>query len=169
MKLLMMFCLLHTIIIILAAPAGSNTALRALITGSPVITTQGTFPDPSSTGSNCNVMSLSSKSGSTASVHVTPVGSVTNITAPTGTLLTAPTSNDESYDTCTFGTNMDEAYMIGIILAASFSGIALIIASVLICSVAICVKRIQTLDKQERQLLAQILPCLTSRAHLEYQ
>ncbi|KAG2357717.1 hypothetical protein BDR07DRAFT_1419512 [Suillus spraguei] len=129
MKLLMMFCLLHTVIITLAAPAGSSTALRASITGSPVITTQGTFPDPSSTGSNCNVMSVSSnvlESGSTASVHVTPVGSVTNM----------------SCKNCRYGKG---------------------------CADVKNSTELQTLDKQERRLLEQILPCFTSRTYLEHQ
>jgi hypothetical protein len=107
-----------------------------------------------------NVMSFSSnvlESGST------PAGSVTSsksallksscklhlrcsvMTAPTGTLLTAPTANSELFNTCAFKmSNIDEAslkvYMVGIILATSFATIALIIVSVLTCSVGRCIK-----------------------------
>jgi len=56
--------------------------------------------------------------------------------------VTAPTANNELSNTCTF--NMDEAslkvYMVGIILAASFAGIALTIISMIACSVGIYVK-----------------------------
>ncbi|KAG2343394.1 hypothetical protein BDR05DRAFT_962904 [Suillus weaverae] len=67
------------------------------------------------------------------------------MTAPTGTLLAAPTASDELSNTCTFGTfNIDvtslKVYMVGIILAVSFAGIALIIVSVLTCSVGRCIK-----------------------------
>ncbi|KAG1844535.1 hypothetical protein DFJ58DRAFT_802742 [Suillus subalutaceus] len=115
MKLLMIFFLLHTFIIIWAAPARSNTARRASIAGASVITQMGTYPDSSSTGSSCHFINLSSnllESGCTASVAATAAGSVTSImmTAPTGTLVTAPTTaNDGLSDTCTFRTfNIDE-------------------------------------------------------------
>lgn len=68
------------------------------------------------------------------------------MTAPTGTLLTAPTANNELYNTCAFKMSnfIDETslkvYMVGIILATSFAAIALIIVSVLTCSVGRCVK-----------------------------
>lgn len=71
MKLLMMFFLLHTTIVIQAAPIGSDTARRASIAESSVIVTQGTYPDSSSMG---NFLSFSSKmleSGSTAAGSVT--------------------------------------------------------------------------------------------------
>ncbi|KAG1781219.1 hypothetical protein EV702DRAFT_1042351 [Suillus placidus] len=139
-----MYLLLHTIAIriILAAPAGSNTARRASIAGSSVIMTQGTYPDCSSTGTSHNFLASNMlESGSTASVPATTTvtGSVTSImpTAPTGTLLTAPTANDELSNTCTCRTfNIDatfpvEVYMVGIILAISFAGI--MIALIIMC------------------------------------
>ncbi|KAG2036360.1 hypothetical protein BDR03DRAFT_453825 [Suillus americanus] len=167
MKLLMMFLLLlHTLIVIWAAPAGSNTARRASIAGSSVITTKtgGTYPDSSSTGSSSNFISFSSnllESGCTASVAATDAGSVTSIimTAPTGTLVTAPTANDDISNTCTFRTfNIDEAslkvYMVGIILAASFAGLALTIVSVLTFSVGRCIQHIQQLTHNYSEKLA---------------
>ncbi|KAG1814607.1 uncharacterized protein BJ212DRAFT_1300422 [Suillus subaureus] len=157
MKLLMMFLLLHTLIIIWAAPAGSNTARRASIAGSSVITTEGTCSDSSSTGSSCNFISSTLlESGCMASVAATATGSVTSLimTAPTGTLVTAPTANDELSNTCTFRTfNIDETslkvYMVGIILAASFAGVALTIVSVLTCSVGRCIKQYHTVRVQD--------------------
>jgi heme/copper-type cytochrome/quinol oxidase subunit 4 len=67
------------------------------------------------------------------------------MTAPTGTLLTAPTAINELYNTCAFKiSDIDETslkvYMVGIILSTSFAAIALIIVSVLTCSVGRCVK-----------------------------
>jgi hypothetical protein len=141
MKLLTMFLLLHTVVITLAAPAGSNTAQRASIAESSVIMTQGAYPDSSSMGSSHDLL----ESRCAGSEPATNQGSVTSIitTAPTGTLVTAPTANNELSNTCTF--NMDEAslkvYMVGIILAASFAGIALTIVSMIACSVGIYVKR----------------------------
>ncbi|KAG1842799.1 hypothetical protein C8R48DRAFT_780908 [Suillus tomentosus] len=128
MKLMMMFLLLHTAIIILAAPAGSDTASRASTAGSSVIMTQGTYPDSSSIGSNRNFISLASdtlESGSTASVLATAAGSVASMmTAPTvtGPLLIGPstaTNDPEIPNTCILGTFnfIDETslkvYMVG--------------------------------------------------------
>ncbi|KAG2116450.1 uncharacterized protein F5147DRAFT_672894 [Suillus discolor] len=149
MKLMMMFLLLHTAIIILAIPAGSNTARRASTAGSSVIMTQGTYPDSSSIGSSRNFISLASdtpESGSTASVLATVAGSVASMmTAPTvtGPLLIGPstaTNDPEIPNTCILRTfNIDETslkvYMVGVILAASFAGMTLIIVSLLTCSV----------------------------------
>lgn len=141
MKLLMMFFLLHTTIVIQAAPIGSDTARRASIAESSVIVTQGTYPDSSSMGNFWSFSSKMLESGSTAA------GSVTSImTAPTGTLLTAPTAINELYNTCAFKiSDIDETslkvYMVGIILSTSFAAIALIVVSVLTCSVGRCVKK----------------------------
>ncbi|KAG2054442.1 hypothetical protein BDR06DRAFT_416563 [Suillus hirtellus] len=166
MKLMMIFLLLHTAIIILAAPAGSDTAGRASTAGSSVITTQGTYPDSSSIGSNRNFISLASdtlESGSMASVLATAAGSVASsksalleslrkfhvrcpvMTAPTVTRhsLIGPstaTNDPEIPNTCILGTFnfIDETswkvYMVGVILAASFAGMTLMIVSLLTCS-----------------------------------
>ncbi|KAG2130295.1 uncharacterized protein EDB93DRAFT_84181 [Suillus bovinus] len=165
MKLLMMFVLLHTIIIILAAPAGSNTARRLSIAGSSVTMnllsrTQGNYPDSSSIGSSRDFMTFASdtlESGSTASAPAEAAGSVTSImpAPPTVTkppLLTVPsTANNDSgiSNTCTLRRfNIDETSlkvcMVGVILAASFAGIGLIIVSLLTCSVGRCIKQYRT-------------------------
>lgn len=158
MKLLMMFFLLHTTIVIQAAPIGSDTARRASIAESSVIVTQGTYPDSSSMGNFWSFSSKMLESGSTAAGSVTSsesalLNSLCNLhvrcsvmTAPTGTLLTAPTTINELYNTCAFKiSDIDETslkvYMVGIILSTSFAAIALIVVSVLTCSVGRCVKK----------------------------
>ncbi|KAG1741611.1 hypothetical protein EDB19DRAFT_702317 [Suillus lakei] len=176
MKLLMMFLLLHTVIIIMAAPAGSNIAQRVSIAGSAVMMTQGTYPDSSSMGSSRNLVGLSSnmlESGSTTSVLATAAGLVTSsesaqlkllcklhvrclvMIAPTGTLVAAPIANDELYNTSMVN-NVESSlkvYTVGIILAISFAGIALIIVSVLTRSAGRWTKQISELQQQYTQLV----------------
>ncbi|KAG0697216.1 hypothetical protein DFH29DRAFT_162924 [Suillus ampliporus] len=145
MRLLMMVLLLHTVIIILAAPA--NIARRTSIAEPSSTVTQGIYPD-STTASSRNFVDLTSNtlgSGSATSVLVITTASVaTAMTAPTGTSLTAPTASNELSNTFTF--TIDETSlrvcMVGIILAASFTGIALVLVSVLTCMVFRCMRRI---------------------------